>query len=1003
MNKSARKFPVITISVCVLIVVVIVGLAQFINSNKKRIIENNAHYLEDATKQSVKTIDEFFTNASDELFVISYLFDSLTDLNKFDYKTLAVLTKNSLFDYMRFIDKNGTSYSSDGEKRDVSDRPYFLDGIKGNSGISFVTASLFTGKKMLAFYTPFYHNEKIVGVLLGAFNESHLNRLMSSSYFSEPATEVLCTTDGVIIACSNNSFHDNIFNYADKKVTSRKIKPFIDEPDKTEPRNYTFRDKDGTGNYCVLNIPNRDWILIKIFPSKASTAIINRANSDALKLETLLFVIFTIFITLIGVYYFTQNKTLSRKTENYSEIINSIKELYERFVLIDFEKDNYTYFNEGIFQKLGIPKSGVYSKWLPIFAKKHFNAEYSDKFQTDLSAKCIKDTLTLKNRFVQYEYQIDENGWEKLSVIKLNMDKDETTKILIAVEDVTELKKIDLEKQQNLENALREAEVANNAKREFLSRMSHDIRTPMNAIIGLTSLADIHLDDINKTKDYLQKITSSSKYLLSLINEIMDMSKIESGKWTLAEKDVNLAQLIDDVIKIVYPMVQEKKQTLKVRLIDVEHENVRGDALRLQQIFINILSNAVKYTNEGGNVTMTLNEQIASPDNHALLVSDGSLVSSPLNGQTIYTIIIEDDGIGMSKEFIEKLYVPFERAEDVRISKTQGTGLGMSIVQNIIKAINGTIEVESEIDKGTKFTIKLPLKLKKEKAKSTNNEIASLVSSLANERGLRVFGIDDDVEICKNTVARFKKFGIEAESALNAKDGLAMIEKAHKSKNDYFAIFVNYDVSGENGIEITKKIRKIIGYDDSPKIILCTYDYSQIQDEAKKAGVDAFVTKPLFKSKLQKLLLSFIPSAKKEKTENAFSDIAKTDFKGKKALLVEDNLLNREIATEILEMTGLSLDCATDGKNAVEIFEKSEIGEYAIIFMDIQMPNMNGYEATTTIRSLPRADAQTIPIIAMTANAFEEDVQTALACGMNSHLAKPLEIEKLVQVLESYL
>lgn len=540
--------------------------------------------------------------------------------------------------------------------------------------------------------------------------------------------------------------------------------------------------------------------------------------------------------------------------------------------------------------------------------------------------------------------------------------------------DTTENRKREAQTKKALMEAYDAAKRANSAKSDFLSRMSHDIRTPMNAIIGMTAIAGIHLDDKEKVSDCLNKITVSSSHLLSLINEILDMSKIESGKVDLSEEEFNLSDLIDNIVSMVHPQTKAKGQTLKVHINDVRHEKVIGDKLRIQQSFLNLMSNAVKYTPEGG----TINLYISELKNN-----------QPKLGR--FEFIFEDTGIGMDPEFVKHIFEPFSRASDSRVSKEQGTGLGLAITDNLVRMMNGSIKVESELGKGSRFTVTMSLKLQ-------NTEEISY-SEFAN---LPVLVADDEKSTCETACQMLNEIGMKSEWVTSGKEAVIKVAERHNENDDYFAVILDWKMPDLDGIQATKEIRRLVG-SDVPIIIISAYDWSDIELEARAAGADAFISKPLFKTRLAHVFHDIISGEDEKTTDSGAEKLMKEDFSGMRVLLVEDNELNAEIAQELLEMTGLEVECAENGQEAVDMFSASENGYYNIIFMDIQMPVMNGNEAARVIRSLRRRDARGVPIVAMTANAFSEDVQASMNAGMNQHIAKPLDLNQLVKVIKKWL
>ena len=539
--------------------------------------------------------------------------------------------------------------------------------------------------------------------------------------------------------------------------------------------------------------------------------------------------------------------------------------------------------------------------------------------------------------------------------------------------DVSQEKKAEIESHKALKEAYRAAENASRAKTEFLSNMSHDIRTPMNAIVGLTAIAGANIESQDRVVECLGKITKSSRHLLGLINEVLDMARIESGRISLAEEDFSLPELVDNLLTLTKPAIDEHHHQLEVHIEHIEHEAVCGDSLRIQQVFVNLMSNAVKYTPDGGNITFTIKEK---PNGFSEL--------------GCYEFSIEDNSIGMTPEFQKIMFEPFSRADDHRTTKVQGTGLGMAIARNIVNLMNGDIQVESAPNKGTKITVTVYLKLQ-ENEKEQEKELLDLP----------VLVVDDDKTCCESTVATLQEIGIAGEWVLTGKEAVERCYARHETNSDYFAVILDWKMPEMDGIATARKIRERVG-EDVTIIILTSFDFSEIEEEARAAGVNAFMAKPLFRSRLTATLRQFKSEKKEENARNYLEDFAKENYAGKRILLVEDNELNREIATEIIGMTGVTIDIAENGKIAVEKVMEAPEKWYDLILMDIQMPIMNGYEATAAIRALAGSRGK-VPIIAMTANAFAEDVQLAKNTGMNEHIAKPLDLNKLNDVLKQWL
>ena len=522
------------------------------------------------------------------------------------------------------------------------------------------------------------------------------------------------------------------------------------------------------------------------------------------------------------------------------------------------------------------------------------------------------------------------------------------------------------QKNAELEQAIQHETAANQAKREFLFNMSHDIRTPMNAIIGFTSLAATHIDNRELVMDYLKKISTASQHLLSLINDVLDMSRIESGRAMLETKPVHLPDLVHDIRDIVQANVSAKRLSLFIDTVDVVDEDVIADPMRLNQILLNLLSNAVKYTPAGGIVSLRIVQKPNSP-----------------HGFADYEFHVCDNGIGMSEEFRKRIFEQFSRERSSTVSKIQGTGLGMSITKSLVEMMDGTITVESEPDKGTKFVVSLRFPISGERWEST--QIAQL-------EGLRALVADDSTNTCLNVSKMLRSIGMRPEWTISGKEAVIRAKDAIEQGDAFSVYIIDWLIPDMNGVEVVRQVRRIVG-EDTPIIILTAYDWTDIEKEAREAGVTAFCAKPLFMSELRSVL------AKPFGAEEADTQQPETSFAGKRLLVVEDNELNLEIATTILEEAGFAVESAENGRVAVEKIEAAAPGWYDLVLMDIQMPEMDGYEATRCIRALPDKEKATVPIVAMTANAFEDDRKNALSVGMNGHIAKPLDVEILFQVL----
>lgn len=549
----------------------------------------------------------------------------------------------------------------------------------------------------------------------------------------------------------------------------------------------------------------------------------------------------------------------------------------------------------------------------------------------------------------------------------------------LRMEEIEQLNKELSKSREDLQIALAAAEHANRSKTVFLNNMSHDIRTPMNAIIGFTSLAATHIEDKKQVQSYLQKVMTSSQHLLSLINDVLDMSRIESGKVKIEERPIHLPDVLHDIRTIIQAGIASKRLDLFIDTQDVMDENIIADKLRLNQILINLLSNAIKFTKTGGTIAIRVIQKNGAPEGYA-----------------DYEFHVKDNGIGMSQEFQKHIFEAFSREDSTIVSDIQGTGLGMAITKNIIDMMNGTISVKSELGKGTEFIVNLRFALSGQRVKEVK---------IPKLEGMRALVADDNIDTCRSMGRMLRQIGMRSEWTISGKEAVIRAEDALEQSDEFSVYIIDWMMPDMNGIETVRRIRRIVG-SDKPIIILTAYDWTDIEQEAREAGVTAFVSKPIFMSELREVLSRpfYIESEeKKEKEEKAKREMRYKEkekrFIGKRLLLVEDNLLNQEIAEVLLQQEGFEVEVAADGIEAIEKIEKNVANYYDAILMDIQMPRMNGYEATQKIRNMTDKQKARIPIIAMTANAFEEDKKAALDAGMDGHIAKPIEITRLKEIL----
>ncbi|MBD5533022.1 MAG: response regulator [Lachnospiraceae bacterium] len=608
------------------------------------------------------------------------------------------------------------------------------------------------------------------------------------------------------------------------------------------------------------------------------------------------------------------------------------------------------------------------------YIQKWVHEDDREMLRRAVSLSTLKEELSEKEVF-SVNYRKNKEGEITYFQMKaVGVKTDDGLGIVLGFRNVDEEIRKEMEQNTLLEAALSQANRASKAKSVFLSNMSHDIRTPMNAIVGFTNLAITRIDQKEQVAEYLKKIKTSGDHLLSLINDILDMSHIESGKISLDEKLCSLPDILHGLCNILQADIHAKQLELEIDTVDVLDEDIYCDKLRLNQVLLNLLSNSVKYTGAGGAISMRITEKSGAP-----------------SGYANYEFYIKDNGIGMSQEFVKHIFEPFEREQNSTISKIQGTGLGMAITKNIVDMMNGTIEVKSEQGVGTEFTVSFMFRPHSEAKEPL--EIPEL-------KNCRALVVDDDCNTCDSVSHMLGQLGMHAEWTLSGKEAVQRTHQAAAREDHYSAYMIDWRLPDMNGVEVTRRIRKEVG-NDVPVIVMSAYDWSDMEAEALEAGVTAFCSKPLFLSELRSCLQSVTqPGA--AAGEDVEEEMQQKHHAGR-ILLAEDVEMNQEIAVAILGDAGFTTEVAENGRVAVEMVKRSEPGYYQAVLMDVQMPVMNGYEATAAIRRLENKELASIPIIAMTANAFEEDKKEALRCGMNSHIAKPINIPELFKTLDTVL
>lgn len=592
----------------------------------------------------------------------------------------------------------------------------------------------------------------------------------------------------------------------------------------------------------------------------------------------------------------------------------------------------------------------------------------ADETARDALERALSGTLNESVLGIECPYRAPGSPQEKIAKIDIYATDDPRfgKKCIMCLQDQTD----EIELRRLLKDSLAAAEKANRAKNDFLNNMSHDIRTPMNAIVGMTVIAASHLHNPDKVRDCLSKIAAASDHLRSLINDVLDMSRIESGKMALNEEAFNLSEMMHALVGIVQNEITGNGLSFFVHNSNIHHEDLIGDTLRINQICLNLLGNAMKFTQPGGRITLAVEE-----------------IDSEIENTTMLKFTCSDTGIGMSAEFMQRLFQPFEREQSETVKRTQGTGLGLAITKNIVTLMRGDIEVDSIPGKGSTFTVNLPLKTRQVEEVQVPDALTKLSILVA----------DDDPVVCETTQAILNDLRMRCDAVCSGQEALEKIRLAQRRQSQYAVAIIDWKMPEMDGLETVRRIRKLAGY-DLPIIILSAYDWTEIEEEAKAVGVSSFIAKPLFKSNLLLALKNIDSHAPEHPAVSAAPNYA-----GLRMLLVEDNELNMEIASEIIGSTGIAIEQAWNGAQALKMLEAAPEGHYDIVFSDVQMPVMDGYEATRRIRALNRDDVKDLPIIAMTANAFAEDRQKAQEAGMSDYISKPVDIDELFALLHKWL
>ena len=951
---------------------IVLTVSRYFEFVSKTVYEESVSHLTEVFHQSNNVLSELTNKNLTYLHMWSEYLQTTSSESKIrDYVEKA--QNEAGFLYFYFLSADGNYKMVTGETGYLGVQENLEDEIR--QGKDIITNAVVPGKsQLLIFASPQAHGSYQgfeYDAIAIAYENSDIVSVLDISAFHGYAKSYVVHPDGRVVIDHSLESWGAVYNFfgllrEHSDISEQEILDLVEQW-KVGRTDAMLVNLDGMDYYLVYEKSKlQDWIFLGLV-----RADIVNASMNNLQLSTMLLVgavVCGIAALLIGLIVQKSRRSLKRKD---TEILYR-DELFQKLsmnvddvsLMLDAKTYKADYVSPNVERLLGITVEQI-QKDICILGKLHSgNPE-------DPKKNYLKDILTQEQREWDFEcihQKTGERHW--FHIVAMGSEVNGMKKYILVMSDRTSDKKMN----QALAEAVRAAETANRAKSTFLSNMSHDIRTPMNAIIGFTTLAVSNIDNQERVRDYLGKILSSSNHLLSLINDVLDMSRIESGKIHLEETEVSLSDVLHDLKTIISGQIYAKQLDLYMDAVDVANEDVYCDKTRLNQVLLNLLSNAIKFTPAGGTVSVRLKQFPGTQKDSAL-----------------YEIRVKDNGIGMSLEFAQKLFSPFERERTSTVSRIQGTGLGMAITKNIVNMMGGTIEVQTEQGKGTEVIVRLALRIQPEQRRTER---------IAELEGLKALVIDDDFNTCDSVTKMLAKVGMRSEWTLSGKEAVLRARQSMELGDAFHAYIIDWRLPDMNGIEVTRQIRSL--GDDTPIIILTAYDWSDIEVEARAAGVTAFCAKPLFMSDIRETLMTAI-GQKQEETENPVLPAAGSDFRGRCILLVEDNELNREIAVELLKQYGFRIDTAENGAEAVEKVKHAAPGDYDLVLMDVQMPVMNGYEATKQIRALDDPALAGITILAMTANAFDEDRKQALECGMDGFLSKPIVLEELIGTLQNNL
>ena len=936
----------------------------------KTVYEESASHLTEVFHQSNNVLNELANKNLTYLHMWGEYLKKVSDESEIrDYIDKA--QEEAGFLYFYFLSADGNYKMLTGEAGYLGLQENLEDKI--TLGEDIITNAVVPGKQqMLVFASPQSHGSYQgfeYDAIAIAYENADIVDVLDISAFNGNAKSYVVHPDGRVVIDHSFEAWGTVYNFfgvlrEHSNISEKEILE-LSEKFKERRTDTMLVNLDGSNYYLVYGSSEcQDWIFLGLVQAD----IVN-ASMNSLQLRTMLLggtIVFGFAVFIIELILQKNRISLKRRDveilyrdELFQKLSMSVDDV---FLMLDAKTYKADYVSPNVEKLLGITVEQI-QKDISVLGKLH-----SEDCE-DPKKNYLKEIQVNEQQEWDFEYVHQKTGEQRwFHIIAMGSEVNGKKKYILVMSDRT----VDKKMNQALYEAVRAAETANRAKSTFLSNMSHDIRTPMNAVIGFTTLAVSNIDNKEKVRDYLGKILSSSNHLLSLINDVLDMSRIESGKIHLEETEVSLSDMLHDLKTIISGHIYAKQLELYMDAMDVTDEDVYCDKTRLNQVLLNLLSNAIKFTPAGGTVSVRLKQ-----------------FPGTKKGSGLYEIRVKDSGIGMSQEFIQRIFSPFERERTSTVSRTQGTGLGMAITKNIVDMMGGTIEVRTEQGKGTEFIVRLPLRIQSEQRS---------IEKIAELEDLKALVVDDDFNTCDSVTKMLVKVGMRSEWTLSGKEAVLRARQSMELGDAFHAYIIDWRLPDMNGIEVTRQIRSL--GDDTPIIILTAYDWSDIEVEARAAGVNAFCAKPLFMSDIRETLMTAI-GQKQTGAENCILPETGSDFRGRCILLVEDNELNREIAEEILKQYGFLVDIAENGAVAVEKVKNSAPGTYDLVLMDIQMPVMNGYEATEQIRALEDPALAQIRILAMTANAFDEDRKQALKCGMDGFLSKPIVMEELIRTLQN--